>query len=187
MGGQGCAAELCIGFTAQWVLNLEFWNFGNMFLNSFTTYNLYIKKNEKISKNLVRQAPGFPQLKYHKVVQLALSNCQLPENVQLYSHTGKNHIVHIIPSGRFGEGLTRPWPKDPCLRPPQGLPQHPQRPSSASTRASHLSPHWEKNVGFIDYPGWVQHLPSQLAYVISHFLCSELTQYRKYLSSHACV
>ena len=40
--------------------------------------------------------------------------------------------------------------------------------------------HWEKNVRLIDFPGWVQRLPSQLAYVISCFLCSELIQYRKY-------
>ena len=47
--------------------------------------------------------------------------------------------------------------------------------------------HWEKNVVLIDYPGWVQRLLSQIAYVISHFLCSELTEYRKYSSSHASV
>ena len=51
----------------------------------------------------------------------------------------------------------------------------------------HQLPHWEKNVGLIDYPGWVQHLPSQLSHVICRFLCSELTQKRKYLSSHASV
>ena len=47
--------------------------------------------------------------------------------------------------------------------------------------------HWEKNVVLIDYPGWVQRLLSQLAYVISHFICSELAEYRKYSSSHASV
>ena len=46
----GCAAELCIGLhCAVSSKALEFWNFGNMFLNSFTTNNLYKKKNLKIA------------------------------------------------------------------------------------------------------------------------------------------
>ena len=48
--GRGAQQSCASGFTAQWVLNLEFWNFGNMFLNSFTTYNLYIKKMKKYLK-----------------------------------------------------------------------------------------------------------------------------------------
>ena len=42
--GRGAQQSCASGFTVQWVLNLEFWNVENMFLNSFTTYNLYIKK-----------------------------------------------------------------------------------------------------------------------------------------------
>ena len=43
---------------------------------------------------------------------------------------------------------------------------------SSTYRTNLKTLHWEKNVVLIDYPGWVQPLLSQLAYVISHFLCS---------------
>ena len=47
-----CAQHSCAaGCTAQRVLKLEFLNFGNMFLISFTTDNLYKKKWNKILKS----------------------------------------------------------------------------------------------------------------------------------------
>ena len=47
-GGLGAQHSWHSCFTVQPVLQLEFWNFGNMFLKSLSTYNLHKKKTKKI-------------------------------------------------------------------------------------------------------------------------------------------
>ena len=47
-GGLGAQHSWAFVFTVQPVLQLEFRNFGNMFLKSLSTYNLYIKKKKNL-------------------------------------------------------------------------------------------------------------------------------------------